>query len=177
MFRRMMIFVLAFAAPLAPVTNVQAADTLAKGTQANVDVVVKSYLSIQKLLADDKVDGVAVELKKIRESAKDLAEDAGDAKVKEQAKAIAKHAANEPKDVKTARASFKTLSAATIGLVKLAPPTADAAKTLYEASCPMAKANWLQETEDIANPYMGKEMLTCGTIEREIKPAAGEKAQ
>jgi len=28
----------------------------------------------------------------------------------------------------------------------------------------MAKASWLQKETDIKNPYMGKSMLTCGTL-------------
>jgi len=28
----------------------------------------------------------------------------------------------------------------------------------------MVKASWLQTGKDIKNPYMGKEMLTCGTL-------------
>ncbi len=39
----------------------------------------------------------------------------------------------------------------------------------------MAKANWLQSTKEINNPYMGQEMLKCGSVERKIEPAAGGK--
>ena len=28
--------------------------------------------------------------------------------------------------------------------------------------CPMAKKDWVQQTTKVANPYMGKDMLTCG---------------
>ena len=39
------------------------------------------------------------------------------------------------------------------------------------------KANSLQASKDIANPYMGKGMLGRGKVEREIKPAEGAKTQ
>ena len=30
--------------------------------------------------------------------------------------------------------------------------------------CPMAKKPWLQESDQVANPYFGSKMLRCGTI-------------
>lgn len=34
----------------------------------------------------------------------------------------------------------------------------------YVFTCPMAKAEWVQKTKDVQNPYMGKEMPGCGSI-------------
>ncbi len=144
--------------------------------QKQIDTLVKAYLDVQELLAQDKLEGVQPQLAKIRESAKSVSESA-DTKLAAQAKTVAKHAAGEPKTLDVARDAFKPLSAAVIGLMKLVPPTTEAAPALYEATCPMAKANWLQTTKDIANPYMGKDMLECGSIERTIKaPADGDNA-
>ena len=143
--------------------------------QKQVDTLVKAYLDVQKHLAQDKLEGVQPQLAKIRESAKSVSESA-DAKLAAQAKTVAKHAAGEPKTLAAAREALKPLSAALIGLVKIVPPTADAAPALYEATCPMAKANWLQTTKDVANPYMGKAMLECGSIERTVKAPDGENA-
>src|SRR5262249_8255129 len=48
--------------------------------------------------------------------------------------------------------------------------------------CPMAKANWLQQTGTTANPFYGSEMLTCGgPVEplpraTEVKPDKGPAA-
>lgn len=33
---------------------------------------------------------------------------------------------------------------------------------VYEQYCPMKKTSWLSETTTIKNPYLGKEMETCG---------------
>ena len=42
----------------------------------------------------------------------------------------------------------------------------------YELFCPMAfdgkGASWVQRTEETANPYLGAEMLECGTVKREF---------
>ena len=61
--------------------------------------------------------------------------------------------------LKDARAAFEKLS--------------DKAKQLtsgqsgyYVANCPMLKKDWVQTNEKIANPYGGKDMLTCGAIKK-----------
>lgn len=36
--------------------------------------------------------------------------------------------------------------------------------TLYQQYCPMKKAAWLSETEEIRNPYYGDDMLECGKV-------------
>ncbi len=45
---------------------------------------------------------------------------------------------------------------------------------LYKQYCPMAFNNrgayWLSSTEEIRNPYMGKQMLTCGSTQETLKP-------
>lgn len=141
--------------------------------QAQVDSVVQSYLTVQKLLAEDKAEGVGAELKKMREAAQSLRKAARHEELQVQAGTVARHAEAQPKDLKEARAAFKPLSSAVTGLVQIVPPTAKAAPALYEASCPMVKANWLQTGKDLANPYMGKAMLKCGSIKRTVKPPAG----
>jgi Cu(I)/Ag(I) efflux system membrane fusion protein len=49
--------------------------------------------------------------------------------------------------------------------------------TIVEAYCPMAFDNkgaaWFQKGADIRNPYFGAQMLKCGEVKRELKPAAG----
>ena len=138
--------------------------------QGQVDSIVKSYLVVQKALAADKTEGVSEELAKIHTAATALTE-SGDAKIKEQAKALAGHSDVKVKDLKGARVSFKPLSADVIALVQILPPSAEVAPELYEVNCPMVKANWLQPSKDVANPYMGSEMLDCGKIEKKIASA------
>lgn len=133
--------------------------------QAQVDVTVRSYLAVQQLLVQDKIDGVEAQFAKIRDAAKALTEHA---KVKDQAQAIFKAIEVEPKTLKDARTAFKPLSSAVIALVQVIPASEQAAPVLFEASCPMAKANWLQADRELANPYMGKEMSDCGKIERKL---------
>jgi len=65
------------------------------------------------------------------------------------------------KDLKAAREAFKPLSTS---LIKYLADNKVPKGTYYEAYCPMVKASWLQPDKSVKNPYMGKSMLTCGTI-------------
>ncbi|MCO5935537.1 DUF3347 domain-containing protein [Mucilaginibacter sp. RB4R14] len=41
--------------------------------------------------------------------------------------------------------------------------------TIYQQYCPMKKAAWLSESEDIRNPYYGDDMLECGKVTATLK--------
>jgi hypothetical protein len=41
---------------------------------------------------------------------------------------------------------------------------------IYAQYCPMKKAWWLSETSAIKNPYLGKQMLTCGKTMETLTP-------
>ena len=64
-------------------------------------------------------------------------------------------------DIKAAREAFKAVSAAVI------PLAADAGEH-YVMTCPMAKADWIQTSKDVANPYFGSSMLKCGMVKETI---------
>ncbi len=76
-------------------------------------------------------------------------------------------------DIATARRVFADVSAAMIDLVRGMGSPADA--PLHIAYCPMAfddrGASWIQDDQEIANPYFGSSMLRCGVIELRV-PAA-----
>ncbi len=58
-----------------------------------------------------------------------------------------------------ARKEFAKMSDHAITLAKGQPG-------LYVVNCPMLKKDWVQTSEKIANPYAGREMLTCGMIKK-----------
>ena len=73
-------------------------------------------------------------------------------------------AISESGDIEETRADLSAISESIYALVKAYQPnTAE----LYYQFCPMAKngegANWLSETKEVVNPYMGQRMLKCGT--------------
>jgi hypothetical protein len=61
--------------------------------------------------------------------------------------------------LKEARAAFEKLS-------EKAKQLATGQAGYYVAHCPMVKKDWVQTSEKIANPYGGKEMVTCGEIKK-----------
>ena len=65
-------------------------------------------------------------------------------------------------NLEAAREAFKTLSKGAVHL-------AEGKEGYFVAHCPMVpneEGDWVQTTKRINNPYMGKAMLTCGSIEK-----------
>jgi hypothetical protein len=65
------------------------------------------------------------------------------------------------KSLPEAREAFKTLSKGAIEAAKGKPG-------YFRAHCPMVpkgEGNWVQTTKTISNPYFGKSMAKCGSIE------------
>ncbi len=109
-----------------------------------------NYLKMQDSLAKDNYSEALKTWKLICE--KELGHYAKDAKYNDCQKQF--------KDIKELRESFKALSEI---YIKNGEAIKD--KSIVVAKCPMAKARWLQKKGDVANPYYGKEMLQCGSIE------------
>jgi hypothetical protein len=61
------------------------------------------------------------------------------------------------KDIEELRTSFKTLSE-----VYFENGNKKEMSKFQKASCPMAKAKWIQKLGTLRNPYYGKSMLDCG---------------
>jgi hypothetical protein len=88
---------------------------------------------------------VGDDLATAKSAAKDLGEDGRD---------IAK--ANSLKD---ARAGFEKLSGRAKSIVT-------GQSGYYVVHCPMLKRDWVQTSTTVANPYGGKEMVSCGEIKK-----------
>ena len=80
------------------------------------------------------------------------------------AKEMAEHIGKNPDKLEHQREHFDMLSQDMVDLVKLF----GAGQTLYVDHCPMYNdkkgANWLSETKEIKNPFMGSAMATCGSV-------------
>ena len=114
--------------------------------------VAAPYLHIQATLAADSTDGVGSAAQAIQAAAGDL----GDAGA---AIGMAANAVALADDLVKTRAAFGLLSDAMIKF------SGDAGLgELRIAFCPMARKSWVQEDGDLANPYYGSEMLTCGSF-------------
>lgn len=121
-----------------------------------VKSVLDHYLKIQIELTKDSIKGVDEHANAIAKAVK-----GDDMKMLSPDVAIQAEMLAQAKDIKAVREAFKPLSKS---LIKYLTDNKAGKGTYHEAYCPMVKASWLQTGKDIKNPYMGKEMLTCGEL-------------
>jgi len=148
---------LAFAVTAAPLAAISAEDRKADDALMEpVKSVLDNYLKIQGELTRDSIKGVD-------ENATAIAKAVRGDDMKMLSSDVAKQADTlaQAKDLKAAREAFKPLSAS---LVKYLADNKAGVGAYHEAYCPMVKANWLQTGKTIKNPYMGKQMLSCGEL-------------
>jgi hypothetical protein len=124
-----------------------------KAGSAMPSTVVDPYLKIQSALAQDSVEGVRANAGQIATAATAL----GAPAMKIDTAAVQLASATELED---ARSKFATLSEAIVTYVDGLHLTLP--EGVRVATCPMLHKPWLQEGSDMANPYYGKSMLTCG---------------
>jgi hypothetical protein len=165
-------------------TTTTITNTPQTGVPANTDIksnnpvndVITSYLQLKNALANDNSKEAAAagtEVQKAMEKA-DPASFSADQKkifadVKDDAIEHAEHIAANANNIRHQREHFETLSKDVYDMVKVFGTSL----TLYQTHCPMYDnnkgANWLSETKDIKNPYLGAKMSTCGEVKEEIK--------
>ncbi|HTX64359.1 MAG TPA: hypothetical protein VMD31_01185 [Opitutaceae bacterium] len=66
------------------------------------------------------------------------------------------------KDIAAGREALKALSRDAVVLARHE-------RGWFIVNCPMADADWVQRTRQIANPYFGQSMPSCGTVTEETK--------
>jgi len=78
-------------------------------------------------------------------------------------------------DILTLRKHFEPLSNAALAIERTYGHVGD--KPYYEMYCPMAFDNrgaaWLQESDQLLNPYFGESMLRCGETRETFAPGSG----
>ncbi len=150
----------------------------AKAPAALVDRVIAEYLLIAEPLGQEqpdtppaKVDGLLAAIDELTDKA-----EGADAK-RLSTDAHGSVAAMRSLSTDKQRELFKRVSATVIALVDAMPPSESVAESLYVANCPMAKADWLQRSQDLANPYYAENMKECGSIVRRVgeKPSPGKR--
>ncbi len=144
--------------------------------QNNTDVALNhmltAYYEVKNALATDKKD-VAIEKVKILSAKVDAVNHknlpAEEHKIFMEQAAIIKSKSAQlagSKDIKTQRKAFEGISYA---MIKTLKGLKFNTQTVYIQHCPMAKASWLNEKENIENPYYGSMMFDCGDISETIK--------
>ena len=142
---------------------------------SSVKAIVDNYLQLKDALADDNGDRAAKSGNALVESFKEFdkstlseSEKKSFEDVTEDAIEMAEHIGKNADKIEHQREHFDMLSKDMYEIVK----KLGAGQTLYQAHCPMYNnnkgASWLTASKEIKNPYMGKEMSTCGTIQEEL---------
>ncbi|HTI58525.1 DUF3347 domain-containing protein [Mucilaginibacter sp.] len=139
---------------------------------SSINAAVKSYLEIKNALASDNSKAANDAAKKFTNDLKGISADQLDAKQKaiwqkyaEKLRFDGDHI-GESTDIKHQREHFGSLSANMFAVLKALKGNE---MMLYEQYCPMAKKTWLNETAAIKNPYLGKEMPSCGVVKETLK--------
>jgi len=138
--------------------------TLPAETGARIDEAIAAYDVVRGSLAEDRGD-VKMPATKLADAALLAAESAPDRvrrPLEELSSAARGLAGLETTDLGAARKAFGDVSQALIAVLSAEPSLQDG-RHLYE--CPMAKGykKWVQLSEGVSNPYMGTDMLQCGT--------------
>lgn len=160
------------------------ADTSAKQVTANTETtatvsiaeILSGYLKMKNAFAKDNDKDAAAagnEMVKSFTSFNKAALTPDHAKIyndiEDDAREHAEHIGSNAGNIKHQREHFDMLSKDIYQLVK----TFGGGQKLYYDHCPMYNegkgANWISETKEIANPYLGKAMPTCGTVKEELK--------
>ena len=141
------------AAALAVCAGLRAAE--AASLPPPVRGVFQHYLAIQADLAGDAFAPVPAEAAALAKSVRSAGATLVSQDIAAQADVLAKAS-----DLASARAAFKPLSASLIRTL-----AALHEKGAYvQVYCPMKRASWLQKGRTVNNPYLGKEMPSCGIV-------------
>ncbi len=138
---------------------------------AQMNYIMEHYLEIQRLLASDRTTDVARNALGLAGASEKLAmhvkspdvklpPDVAEAAEKLHTAALRMTGTSLTED----RAVFVDISASVRILVSHARPDRARWPKIYVYHCPMSKGDWLQATDDKANPYYGFKMLKSGEL-------------
>jgi Cu(I)/Ag(I) efflux system membrane fusion protein/cobalt-zinc-cadmium efflux system membrane fusion protein len=140
----------------------------------HIDDLFSAYLALARSLGAKQTHDEPLSIASLIEVAEAAVEQSqGDAH--SLAIAVLNHAqAMRGRSLVEQRKLFKPLSQAILGLMDRSPPSEKVAPRLFAIFCPMALddegAEWLQDSEEIANPYFATQMKHCGEITRSVTP-------
>lgn len=139
------------------------------------DKIVSDYLQLKNALTEDNTDGAATAGKSLYATFKAVNLNTLDAKQKKEyldiaddAKEHAEHIGSNSGNIEHQREHFATLSIDISDLVQQFGTT----QKLYQDFCPMYDNNkgaiWISEIQKVKNPYYGADMISCGSIKKEL---------
>lgn len=163
----------AAAGPLAKTAAPTSAPSGERLVVPHADDIVHEYLVLAEKFGARQEADAAIDVGKLTDISAMAAEHAS-AEAKALAKAVAEAAtAMKEEPIAEQRAGFVALSDAVIRLAQRARLSDAVAPTLYVMHCPMAfddkGARWMQDEEQLANPYYATQMKRCGEVVERIE--------
>lgn len=132
---------------------------------ANFGKLYQNYISIKSSLVADDSKKTSIEATQFLKTITTLKSTSISDKSKKSLEWAAKFISTS-KNISEQRKLFYSLSDT---MIEVAKENNMSNKTIFVQYCPMAKGSWLSNEKQIANPYYGKSMLTCGSVKSEIK--------
>lgn len=128
-------------------------------TATDATAVLAAYERARALLAKDELPGLGDAARELAQAAKAAGAATSSTHYSEIASGAVKLGA--ARDLAEARATFGEISRHLVALLASDPALA---RGQHVFECPMVKGyrKWVQPSEDLQNPYMGKRMLACG---------------
>ncbi len=140
-------------------------------SDSRIDALSKAYLDLANAMGTVEGEEKDADPSAVVAAAGDLANHTSDPSLRVLAQTIESDAADmNGKHAGDQREAFKALSNDMAAFVAKHPPSTQVAAIIYQFHCPMANADWLQRTEETANPYMPV-MQNCGVITKKITTA------
>lgn len=136
---------------------------------AQVDYLMEHYLALQQRFASDNTREVALHALGLVGAADEILKRSDDpaaqlpAAFTEAVRALRDAALKtNGKDLDADRVTFVDLGAAMKRVIEHVRPSTTQYPKLYLFHCPMTKGDWIQTTDNMANPFYGFAMLKCG---------------
>ncbi len=148
---------------------------------SQLEALFAAYFRIQQTLAADSVP-LSTDAEELHRLAADLQSNASlNDFARERLEIIARHSEHlHHLEIDAARhEAFRPLSHAVLELAA-AVRGDTAARPFQHMFCPMVKGgegDWLQDGEELRNPYWGSQMLTCGEVVRELPLPADARTE
>lgn len=158
-------------APTTPAQRATAPASFGHGPwTGHVDALVGAYLAVAQPMGQKQQNDTPVDAGKVADAARRLAAQLPDPSLKPDVDRIAAAAdAMAGRTLNEQRKLLAPLSDAVITVVERMPPSRAVAQGLYVVHCSMAPGNWLQTTDEVANPYYATAMKRCGEVLRRIE--------
>jgi len=144
---------------------------VSKAFSLQVSPLLEAYFQVKNALVKDDFRTAITLSKTIPQALSKISESPGSTTQNQQWETIKKdiQAAEKQlsaaKDISSVRTHFSSLSTPMLALVENFGASQE---EIYKDFCPMAFGNkggyWLSEVKEIANPYFGASMLTCGEV-------------